>query len=315
MRDTVGRNIDYLRVSVTDLCNLRCAYCMPEQGVAKRRHEENLTVEEILAILREAAALGISKVRLTGGEPLVRRGILDVCRGIAEIPGIAEVAMTTNGLLLEEMAGPLRDAGVQRLNISLDTLHPERYAALTRGGELHRALAGMEAARKAGFRHMKLNVVLMGGFNEDEIPAFVEWTRDQEIQVRFIELMPVGECADWPPSRFIPAEEVLRQVPELTFLHTQGVAGVYQVAGHTGTVGLIRPMSQHFCGTCNRLRLTADGRLKPCLHAALEIPLKGADAEQVRAGLMEAIAAKPRGHELAQSGRSASGRPMYRIGG
>lgn len=315
MRDVLGREIDYLRISVTDRCNLRCTYCMPEEGIPKRKHEEMLTMEEILTIVEEAACLGISKVRITGGEPLVRKGVVELCRGIARTPGIREVAMTTNGLLLSEMALPLREAGVQRLNLSLDTLRPDRYASLTCGGELRRALAGMEAARKAGFKDTKINVVLIGGFNEDEIPAFIEWTRETGLQVRFIELMPLGVSADWPPSRFVSADEVLRRAPQLSYLYTQGVARVYQAPRHVGTVGLIRPMTGHFCGSCNRLRLTADGRLKPCLHSALEIPLKGAEAAQVRGHLLEAIAAKPAGHDMLQDGKSQAARPMHRIGG
>lgn len=315
MQDLLGRRIDYLRLSVTDRCNLRCCYCMAEEGIAKRSHREMLTVEEMLAIVGEAARLGVSKVRVTGGEPLVHRGVPALCRGIARMPGIRELALTTNGQLLAEMAGPLRRAGVHRLNLSLDTLRPERYAALTRGGELRRALAGLEAARQAGFPEMKVNVVLLGGFNADEIPDFVAWTRDTPIQVRFIELMPLGVCADWPPGRFLPAEEVLRRAPQLSYLGVQGVARVYQAPGHRGTVGLIRPMTGHFCGDCNRLRLTADGMLKPCLHSAQEIPLKGADAAGIRARLLAAVAAKPPGHGLPQGGRSRAARPMHGIGG
>lgn len=315
MHDPSARTINYLRVSITDRCDLRCRYCMPQEGIDKRTHDDILRVQELLPIVEQAAQLGFSKVRITGGEPLVRRGVLDICEGIARIPGIDTLCMTTNATALAPMAKPLRDAGVQRLNISLDTLRADRYAAMTRGGDIRRVLLGLEAARAAGFAPPKVNVVLIGGFNTDEIPDFIELTRSEALQVRFIELMPLGECARWDRSRFVSAQEVLRQAPALRPIGAQGVAEVYQMPGYQGSIGLIRPLSGHICPQCNRMRLTADGHLKPCLHSGLEIPLRGLAPPQINARLREAIEKKPAQHHLHQSGSSETTRLMHRIGG
>ncbi len=212
MKDACAREITYLRLSVTDLCDLRCRYCMPPEGVPTRSHDEICSVEELVEIVRQAAALGIRKVRLTGGEPLVRRGILDICRGIAALEGVEELCLTTNGTALSRLAAPLREAGVDRLNVSLDTLRSDRFAHMTRGGRLEDVLSGLEAARAAGFTGTKLNVVLMKGFNEDEIPAFVDLTRREPLEVRFIELMPIGEGTR---ENFLPSSAVLSACPEL----------------------------------------------------------------------------------------------------
>ncbi|MCC8357298.1 MAG: GTP 3',8-cyclase MoaA, partial [Oscillospiraceae bacterium] len=281
MTDGFGRKIEYLRLSVTDLCNLRCQYCMGPEGVEKRDHRDILSHEEIEEIVRAAVKLGVRKVRVTGGEPLVRSGIVDICRRIGAIDGVEELCITTNGLRLPELAGALRQAGVCRLNISLDTLRPERYREITRVGSLEMALAGLEAARAAGFPAPKLNCVLMGGINDDEIPDFVALTEREPVSVRFIELMPIGPCRDWDKSRFIPADAVLRTVPDLTPVGGDGVARLYCLPGAEGTVGLIRPVSDHFCPACNRIRITADGKLKPCRHSAAELPLRGLHGEEL----------------------------------
>ena len=314
MRDAYGRRIDYLRLSVTDLCNYRCIYCMPDSGVAKKEHAEVLSVEECVDVAAQAVRCGVRRVRVTGGEPLVRRGILDICRGIEEIAGLEELCLTTNGFLLRGFARPLREAGVDRLNVSLDTLRPERFASLTRRGSLTDVLEGVDAALRAGFGCLKFNVVLIGGVNDDEIPDFVALTRERPVEVRFIELMPVGECADWDRSRFIGAQRVLEFCPELMPLEADGVAARYRIPGYAGTVGLIRPLSHKFCADCNRIRVTADGRLKPCLHSAEEIPLKGLRGEALFRAIRDGILQKPLQHEMERLG-SQSARPMNRIGG
>lgn len=315
MVDGFGRAVTYLRLSVTDLCNYRCLYCMPEHGVCKRPHDEMLTVEECVEIVRAAAACGVRKVRITGGEPLVRRGILEICSGVAAVPGIEELCLTTNGSLLEEMAAGLKEAGVTRLNVSLDTLRPDRFRALTRRGSLEDVLRGLQAAEKAGFAGIKLNAVLLGGWNDDEIRDFAELTRQRPWQVRWIELMPLGECADWPGQRFLPASAVLEHCPELEPAGTAGVAEVYRLPGAAGTVGLIRPMSHRFCSRCDRIRVTADGRLKPCLHSAQEIPLKGCGGDELLRRIRRGIAGKPGRHCLEADGCSSAGRNMNEIGG
>lgn len=313
MTDGFGRKIEYLRLSVTDLCNLRCQYCMGPEGVKKRDHRDILSHEEIEEIVRAAVKLGVRKVRVTGGEPLVRPGIVDICRRIGAIDGVEELCVTTNGLRLPELAGALRQAEVCRLNISLDTLRPERYREITRVGSLEKALAGLEAARAAGFPPPKLNCVLMGGVNDDEIPDFVALTEREPVSVRFIELMPIGPCRDWDKSRFIPADAVLQAVPELTPVGGDGVARLYRLPGGKGTVGLIRPVSDHFCPTCNRIRITADGKLKPCLHSAAELPLRGLHGEELEAAIRAGILAKPQRHHLETGSESI--RNMNAIGG
>jgi len=312
MVDRFGRTVDYLRLSVTDLCNYRCQYCMPAEGVRKRSHQDILTVEECVEITQAAARCGVTKVRLTGGEPLVRRGILDICRGISAIPEIRELCLTTNASLLPELAGPLREAGVDRLNISLDTLRPERFAAITRLGRLEDVRRGLSAANGAGFLHTKLNVVLMKGFNDDEIPDFVDIARRHPIEVRFIELMPIGEGGN---ASFLPAETVLEVCRDLRPAEGSGVARRYRPSGGRGLVGLIEPISHRFCAGCDRIRVTADGTLKPCLHSDRELPLRGLHGENLRRAIQEGIAAKPERHRMTETGRSEAGRSMNQIGG
>ena len=237
MEDTFGRNIRYLRLSVTELCDLRCRYCMAEEGVCKRGHEELCSFEELRDFTAAAAALGVTKLRVTGGEPLVRRGIVELCAMLRAVPGIEELCLTTNGTRLEQLAAPLKAAGVDRLNISLDTLRPERYREITRTGELENVLRGIEAAERAGFENIKLNCVLLGGMNDDEIGDFVRLTAKKPWQVRFIELMPMGVCAAWPPERFLPAQDVLSRVPELRPAGRSGVAQLYRLPGAAGMVG------------------------------------------------------------------------------
>lgn len=314
MIDPFGRTIDYLRISVTDLCNYRCVYCMGEQGVRKLSHDDILTVEEIIDIADQASLCGIHKVRITGGEPLVRKGILSICEGISALEGIQELCLTTNGALLPEYADALKKAGVHRLNISLDTLDPVKFNRVTRIGTLADVLKGLEAAEAAGFSNLKLNTVLIGGINDDEIKDFVALTRDRAIDVRFIELMPIGECAQWDTRYFLDTQAVLDACPDLVEDDQDGVAKIYRIPGHAGSVGLIRAMSRPFCHSCNRLRVTADGKLKPCLHSASEIPIKGLHGEGLLAALQQGILQKPFKHHMAEHGSEAV-RDMNQIGG
>lgn len=314
MRDGCGRTIDYLRLSVTDLCNYRCRYCMPPEGVEKRPHSDILSIEELAEIAEAAVACGVKKIRLTGGEPLVRRGLLDLCRMLRAIPGVEELCLTTNGSLLPQLAKPLREAGLDRLNISLDTLRPDRFAAMTRLGTLQDVLDGIEAAEAAGFHGLKFDTILIGGFNDDEILDFVNLSREHPWEMRFIELMPMGPCAGWDRSCFLPAETVLDRVPELVPIESQGVARRYKLPGALGTVGLISPVSHDFCAECRRVRVTSDGRLKGCLHSREEISLRGLHGEALADAIRQGILHKPKRHHLAER-PSDTPRNMNQIGG
>ena len=317
MLDQFGRNITYLRISVTELCNLRCRYCMPEEGVCKKSHFDMLTEDEMILAVEAAASLGITKLRITGGEPLVKKNIVSICRRAAAVEGIQEVCLTTNGVLLPELAGQLRATGVKRLNLSLDTLDPEKYAYITRIGKLETALRGLETALAAGFEKIKINAVLIGGFNDDEIVPLAELTRKYPVDMRFIEMMPMYDSGDFDSSAFIPYTKVLECLPEaIPAAQDGGVAKLYRLPGAQGNIGLISPVSAHFCGECNRIRLTADGKIKPCLHSADEYSLKGLDFDGMRSQLEKAIWHKPAWHgDLDAAHRSRSGRNMNQIGG
>ena len=317
MIDQYGRNITYLRMSVTELCNLRCRYCMPEEGICKRNHDEMLTEDEMISAVEAAASLGITKLRITGGEPLVKKNIVSICRRAAAVDGIKEVCLTTNGTLLGQLAKPLREAGVSRLNISLDTLDPEKYAYITRTGTLPNAIRGIETALDAGFDKIKINAVLIGGFNDTEIRTLAELTQRYPVDMRFIEMMPMYDSGDFGAASYIPYTRVLEELPELTPVEqSDGVAKLYRLPKAQGNVGLISPVSAHFCAECNRIRLTADGKLKPCLHSGDEYSLKGLDTEGMKAVLREAIWNKPRWHgEMDAEHRSQAGRNMNEIGG
>ena len=313
MIDQFGRDITYMRLSVTERCNLRCRYCMPENACFR---EDGLSDEEILLVIRAAAALGIRKLRITGGEPLVRRGIVELCREAAAVPGIRELCMTTNGTLLPGLAKPLREAGVRRINMSLDTLNPEKYRAITRCGSLDQALQGLDAALDAGFEKVKLNAVLIGGLNDEEVPALAELTRRYPVDMRFIELMPMVDSG-FGVDAYRPVTSVLEQLPEAEPAALDGgVARLYRLPGAQGNIGLISPVSAHFCAACNRIRLTSDGKLKPCLHSAAELSIRGLDEEGVKRQLERAILGKPRWHgELSANSPSQAGRSMNQIGG
>ena len=317
MIDNYGRVIDYMRISVTELCNLRCRYCMPEDGIVKRAHDEMMTAEETIDAVKAAVSLGIKKIRITGGEPLVKRGIVKLCGAISAIEGVEELCITTNGTLLPKFGKELREAGVSRVNISLDTLDPDKYREITRVGELSNALAGIDAAFEAGFDKIKINNVLMGGFNDDEIGDFVRLTVDRPIEVRFIELMPIGGGMDFDRSGFISCQQVLSKVPELEPLErSEGVAVLYRLPGAKGRVGLIRPISCEFCGDCNKIRLTSDGMLKPCLHSDAELCIKGLQLDEMKEVMRNAVLQKPEMRDkLDADNPSHAGRNMNSIGG
>ena len=317
MIDNCGRTITYMRLSVTELCNLRCRYCMPAEGICKKDHAQMLTEDEMLTAVEAAASLGINKLRITGGEPLVKKNIVSICRRAAAVAGIDEVCLTTNGILLPKMARDLKDAGVKRINLSLDTLKPEKYRYITRLGTLDDFMAGLHAALDAGFEKVKINAVLIGGFNDDEIVPLAELTKQYPVDVRFIEMMPMYDSGDFKEGAFVPNTRVLEALPGAEAVSPDGgVAKLYRLPGGQGNVGLISPVNAHFCGTCNRIRLTADGKLKPCLHSADEYSLKGMDFAGMKAELEKAIRNKPQWHgDLDALHRSQAGRNMNQIGG
>jgi cyclic pyranopterin phosphate synthase len=324
LSDSFQRPINYLRISVTDRCNLRCIYCMPAEGVDLRPHSDILSYEEIYTIARAAAELGINKLRVTGGEPLVRLGLPRLIEMLAGIEAIDDIALTTNGVLLVDCAAELKAAGLKRVNISLDTLKPDRFRLITRGqSELKQVLDGIEAAREVGLEPVKLNMVVMAGINDDEILDFAAKTIDEDWHVRFIELMPVNGGDNAP--RFVAATEMRKRLEPLGELEPclpgagNGPAKYFRLPDARGTIGFITPVSEHFCFQCNRMRLTADGRLRPCLLSDYEIDLKQPMRDGVsKAGLKKlfkkAVADKPLKHGLAE-GRVPNGRPFSHVGG
>ena len=318
MIDSHGRKIHYARISITDRCNLRCRYCMPEEGVTKKDCGEILRIEELAEIASVLVELGIDKIRLSGGEPLVRKGVLTLAEDIGSLPGLTDFAITTNGILLPSCAEELRKAGIKRVNISLDTLDEEKYRLITRGGELKQAFAGIEAALSAGFKHVKINVVLIKDFNENEIERFVGKTTELPVDVRFIELMPFLGQQDFAFGKYLPASAVLDHCPDLLPEESDdpsAPAKHYRLPGALGRVGLIEPLSHRFCGNCNRLRITADGNLLSCLHSRKELDLKPAlgDREALAAVIRKAVAEKPLNHKLEEG--ELMERDMGKIGG
>ncbi len=329
--DNYGRRLDYLRVSITDRCNLRCVYCMPPGGVPLRRHEDILSLEQITAVVATAAAAGFRRVRLTGGEPLVRRGVVELVASLAALPGIEEVAMTTNALLLGRYAGELAAAGLKRVNVSLDSMRPERFRQMTRLGDLRNVWNGIAAAERAGLTPIKINVVVVRGVNEDEISDFAALTLEHPWHIRCIEVMPIAGAEDWGEGmpavadRLVPVAEMLDRLAALGPLVADGgprgggPARYYRLPGAPGSLGFISPISAHFCESCNRLRLTADGWLRTCLFSDAGVYLKPAlDAGETNGRLSalfeRAVALKPEARpELPTS--SVAGQAMSLIGG
>lgn len=324
-RDAYGRPMTYLRISLTDRCNLRCVYCMPAQGMKFIPRPELLTDEEILRVIHAAAKIGFSKIRLTGGEPTIRPHVVEIVREIASIPGIDDITMTTNGLLLERMAHDLKAAGLRRINISIDTLVPERYTRITRGGKIEKVWAGIAAAEDAGLTPVKLNAVVVRGQNDDEVADLAALTIDQPVQMRYIEVMPLEGVGDVHDESMVTTEETIEIIERKHGKLIQrdaplgDPARIYQIPGAVGTIGFISPVSQPFCSFCNRIRLTADGKLRLCLLRNDEVDVRdilrngGTEdelAEQIRYGVWR----KPWGHGLAEGDRNI-GRGMSQIGG
>ena len=332
MKDGQGRQIDYLRISLTDRCNLRCIYCMPEHGVKSIPHESILTLEEVHKAIECASQLGIKHIRFTGGEPTVRKGLLGLIERTAQTPGIKSVALTTNAILLPNMTADLKAAGLSRVNISLDTLDAEQYRFITRRGNLDDALKGVEAALSSGLSPVKLNTVVVRSLNQDLL-SFVRLTVDAPLHVRFIEYMPIGSGEDcggcgWGLDDVVPAKEIIETInmqaqsiglgslqPTTATPDGWGPAQYYRLPDAQGTVGVISAISNHFCASCNRLRLTADGKIKPCLFSDTEYDIRSAlrkgDKEEVLSVFEAALSHKPSGHEH----RIGTRRMMSQVGG
>jgi cyclic pyranopterin phosphate synthase len=325
VEDLYGRVVTYLRVSVTDRCNLRCRYCMPVDGVRFHESRELLSWEELLRVVRAAASLGVRRIRVTGGEPTTRPGLVDFVRAVAAVPGIDDLSMTTNGMLLADLARPLRDAGLRRVNISLDSLRPEKFRELTHFGDWQAVWRGIEAALDAGLHPVKLNCVALRGENDGELADFVALTQDLPLHVRFIELMPLGTSHQWTRERLLPVADMRARIAERFDLQPDSIEGggparTYRVPGFLGTVGFITAMTENFCHNCNRVRLTADGELQPCLGSLLAMDLRGplrdgCSDEELRRLVARGIRAKPERHLMEAYLEETAGRRMWTIGG
>jgi len=324
LTDSLGRNINYLRLSVTDRCNMRCFYCMPKEGIVSKGHHAILSYEELQLIAETAVELGIEKIRITGGEPLVRRGIVNFLGRLSAIPGLRHLALTSNGLLLAEMADDLYKAGVQRLNVSLDSLIPQTFSEITRGGDLGRVLAGLEAAEQAGFPPPKINCVIMRGINDTEILDFADRTLSHGNSIRFIEYMPATREDDW--QRYcISGEEILQRIAGRYTLEQvdkgpfAGPSRDFRIPGARGSIGIITAVSGHFCSECNRIRVTSTGQAKGCLFSDAKtdlIPwLRPPDREGLAEVLRFIVSSKPERHDISQDGYTHKNFNMSQVGG
>jgi len=326
--DPFNRDINYLRVSLTDHCNLRCVYCMPVRGLQFAPREEVLTAPDIEKVVRAAAAIGFRKIRLTGGEPTLRSDLVEIVAAIAAISGVEDLSMTTNGVLLPPLAKPLREAGLRRVNIHVDTLNPERLKRVMRFGTLSEIWAGIEAAVDAGFCPIKLNCVVVRDYNDEDVVDLARLTQERDWHVRFIELMPLGndECSRLALSQYVPnfetrarIESALGPLAPVVNERPSDESRNFRVPGGAGIVGFISPVSEPYCGDCNRMRLTADGKLHLCLLNDDEIDLKpalrnGATHDTVSDILLRAVARKPTGHRL-DEGVHTERRRMFQLGG
>jgi len=331
--DNFGRKITYLRVSITDRCNYRCIYCQPEEPFEFIPHEEILRYEEIVEIIEETVKLGINKVRITGGEPLARKGVVGFIKKLREIKKLEDISLTTNGFFLSEYAEKLKDAGLNRVNISLDSLQEEKYKKITRGGSLEKALKGIDSALKAGLLPIKINTVLIRGINDDEVEDFIRLALERPLNIRFIEFMPSGEeLKDNYRDKFISVLEIKENLAEkysfrpIDINSGNGPAKYFQIKGGQGTIGFITALSQHFCETCNRIRLTSEGKLRPCLFSNKEVDIKKAirnaktddkiiRSKIIRDNIREAINIKPEGHKLNKKFSNRDFFKMSKIGG
>jgi len=326
--DTHNRRINYLRISITDRCNLRCRYCMPKEGVSQFGHAEILSFEEILRVAALAVKRGIDKIRITGGEPLVRKDVVSLVQRLSALAGVHDLSMTTNALLLREFAPDLSRAGLRRVNVSMDSLDPEKYRRITRGGDLKKVWEGIDAARRAGISPIKINVVAIAGFNDREIEDFARLTLKEPFQVRFIEFMPIGAASEWKPEHCIPCQQIKERIEKISPLAplTEGGNGhggpalLFKLPGAAGEIGFISPVSEHFCQSCNRLRLTADGKVKSCLFSEELTDLKpllrsGAGDEELERALDEALLSKPAHHGPIDGVMKRCHHPMVKIGG
>lgn len=318
MIDQFGRNINYLRVSLTDRCNLRCKYCMPAEGIPKLDHEDILSFEEVKKIVKAAVTIGINKIRYTGGEPLVLKGIDSLIYETSLIQGIKDISITTNGMLLYDAAEDLKKAGLNRVNISLDTLKADKFSDITRGGDLNKVVQAIHKCISLGYSPVKINTVILKGINDDEIEDFINLTRELPVHVRFIELMPMGEALNLYKEGTITCDEIIRKFSNLSPLINEksSTSELYKLPNAKGVVGFIRPISCKFCEYCNRIRLTATGNIKPCLHSEKEYNIKESlqDEELLVSTLKGIILGKHFEHNLQQEG-SHSGKMMYQIGG
>lgn len=318
MLDSFGRKINYLRISLTDRCNLRCIYCMPEKGISdKIHHDEILSLEDMYELIKAFVELGIDKIRFTGGEPLVRKNIVQLINKTSKLEGVRDISLTTNGQLLKEMAKPLKEAGLNRVNISLDTLDGEKFKTITRGGNIKSVLDGIDEAIKVGLTPIKINTVLIGGFNDNEIRDLIDLTK-RGIDVRFIELMPIGEATGFAKEKFISNDLILETVKELVSVEREDIsspATYYKLPGASGKVGIINPISCKFCDNCNRIRLTSTGQLKLCLHSNREIDLKSAlrNKQDIKKIITDSIWTKEESHHLEDE--QYIDRNMNQIGG
>jgi len=319
MIDKQGRNINYLRVSVTDRCNLRCVYCMPEEGIESLQHDDVLRFEDILKIVKVAVSLGINKIRYTGGEPLVMKDIDKLIYETSRLSGIEDIAITTNGILLSEMAVDLKKAGLKRVNISLDTLDKNKFNDITRVGNLDNVMNSIEKCLTLGIKPVKINTVLMKGINDTEFVDFLNLTKELPVEIRFIELMPIGESINLYEESKVNFSEILKQHPELVPIETStnSTAQLYKLKEAKGKIGFISPISCKFCGDCNRIRLTSIGTIKPCLHSKEEINIREYlnSEELLITKLKSAIFNKPQEHHLEEESASRSLKMMYQIGG